>query len=943
MDDEQDVFFLDEEEPEMNQPVQQQNNPEQPQTQTSEKVEQPIFKEHEEYPDQDAVFINDEPESTKTEKGFGDYFAKGLKESVSGEINELLFEKLPKKDKAIAEQPEFWNSIIESSGTLVGDAPYIIAGGTIGAALGGEIGSMIGPFGAVAGAVSGAGAGGTAFPAFLKEAIREYREFQESGNNLTFEQFLKSSEKIANSTLNEGINGAFLGMVNKGMPLLKKIPYLDKLFNAKYVGKPAYHATALGLEATAAVGFPAISQGKIPSANDISHAAVLFAGMKLNTLPGQIKNAWKHRKSDGFNLALATEIQNQNLAYPPLQELKKGKSEQVYENNIELDRNLAAFDESFAKNISERINAISPTELESTHDAGTLMRTMLLGQTPETTPEALSSKKITRTAPVFQETPLIQNPINDGLSIISPTTFHSDLQAGNRIREIYHKNRTAAQNPLRERFVDLKEQTRGVEFIDTEAPDLIRNFIREFEGSIVPGSPEAQLLNVARTMLNRFEIMNEKGEPTGNRNVNAADLIADNRAIKSIPDYEIIPEMKNNLGRLTEAIDNIIEGHLEQADPSLATEYRDLNADYSTFKRRYDNSDTQILWKGTEKGQAIYKKFSKTDQFVQLADALETSPEGVEVLNQMRRDIWTNELPAELLNATTESEFANALERVNDRQFNNLADVLTPQQQASMVNSIAQGNQLRSSAQMAAQQHDLAIRQFELNKLADKQTQETAKDIQTKQSVLVSLLSKDPAKLMQNMNTIEGIQRTYAALDKVKGGLEAKHALARFETENMLGFLRDGYVETNRVPYAKLKSQMQNKDFRRKLSALNGPEFVKSLDSLVELTDNLSKDYKEKLIKYKNDPSTYSSLINLGTVLGIASSGNIITPLVVHGKTKTLQYGLEKTKNFWVDKVNYDQAHIKKAVQAAYELKYGTAKTIQEKAHQIAPVRTKKP
>ncbi len=64
--------------------------------------------------------------------------------------------------------------------------------------------------------------------------------------------------------------------------------------------------------------------------------------------------------------------------------------------------------------------------------------------------------------------------------------------------------------------------------------------------------------------------------------------------------------------------------------------------------------------------------------------------------------------------------------------------------------------------------------------------------------------------------------------------------------------------------------------------------------------------------------------------------------MVVHGKIKAMKAGLEKATNFWIDKANYDQKHIKQVIEAAKAIKAGDAAEIQRQAHKLAPIKTKR-
>jgi hypothetical protein len=215
---------------------------------------------------------------TKTEQKQGkllEQFNRGLQESASGELAQQFFE--PQTQQKLESDPSFWESLVHEAGTVTGDLPYLAAGAT----LGGILGVPGGPIGITV----GAGFGATALPAFLKESLKQYRDFQDKGGDLTFGEFLQRADKVANRTLNEGLFGAILGMTKKAIPLLESTP-IGKLFSTK-IGKAAATTTA---EAAVATAVPAAAEGRVPEKEDFARALALFAGFNLAHLPVNVKD-----------------------------------------------------------------------------------------------------------------------------------------------------------------------------------------------------------------------------------------------------------------------------------------------------------------------------------------------------------------------------------------------------------------------------------------------------------------------------------------------------------------------------------------------------------------------------------------------------------------------------------------------------------------------------
>jgi hypothetical protein len=889
--------------------------------------------------DQRAGFIPIQPEKSETltqssEEEPVDYwesFKRGVAQSAPGEIAQSIkgAQKIAKKQSR-----GFWDSVIQEGGTLAADAPVMALGGLLGGIIG--LGASGGnPIGAATG-----GAFGTfALPEFIKESMREYRQFQEKGGDLTFGEFLNSADKVASKTLNAGLFGTILGSIRKATPLLEKIPGVKQLFDTKYAGSIAREAVELGGEIGTATTLPAALEGRLPDKEDVARAAVLFTGMRAAHLPIQLADVIKDSRSSKFNYALADRVQELDLAYPPIQEFKKNHNP-IYKNSEALDQNLSAFDESYIGNIVSKINSISPLEFSSAHEAGSQMREMIKPiESTQSTPENPRPQR-----PVQPNVPLVQNPLMSAIQVISPQVAPSKAELGRRITNQYKDNRAAEKSPLDERYDTIREETSGIEIVDNELPNEIQEFIDQFGGGAIPGSQEAMVVQNARRMMDLLVEKDEKGEIIGYKNVPIQKLMSMNRSIKQIPNWQVPPEMKQNLIQLTGMVDAAIVGQLENFNPELSKEYTNLNQDYRNFKERYDNTDMRIFYDRTENSEAVANRFTNLDEFTQLEQALGGTPGGDQVLNLIRREVWQNRLGREAINARNETEFEAATRGLGERDFNDLMEFLTPEQREMAINAMNHSNQIRQSAirsteefaqdrERYAQQINQWKQQEALRKKSDK---DKAKEVQTKQDLLVSLLKEDPAKIVGNMNTIEGIKRVKEATSKVKGGQQLYDSLARYETERMFDFMREGYIRTGRAPYNEMKIQLNNKEFRAKLKELNGDNFVKEMDELVDLSDQLSDNFKETKVKFKDDPTTLNSILTIYSLLGLAH-GDIMTPLMAFTAKKNVMKMGNKAYNMWTSKRNYDPEYIQHVLRAARAANKGNKEAIRRQASQLQP------
>ncbi len=978
-------------------------------------------------------------------------FAQGFNESTSGQVAKLAFD-VKKKPEELKGDPGFWEGLVQTSGELTGDLPYIAAGTTLGASIGLAVGSRAGPWGAGVGSLVGGAAGGFGLNGFLKESLKQYHDFQDKGGDLTFGEFLNRADKVANKTLSEGAMGVMLGTVKKAIPLLKTIPGIDKLFSTKYIGKPLQTGAELGAEIATATTVPAAVQGRLPTAQEIGQASVLFAGPRIATaipnaiaktidyVPQQISHVVNKARYGSINTAIAEQLDKANLAYPSLYELK-GQTEKLQENSLSLNRNIAEFDKSYIDEFIGRINNISPTDFPNAHAAGTAMKNMLMGQTPETRPEPqvvsvieqagiapkgqvpsnanikgrvgeapttaeaiktleLTEPKVAKEQvatlppepleipkPVKPVRPMTaeSNPLHQGVETISKERFKNNVDAGRQIHDEYHRIRNDQYQPLQRRYENIEEASSGVQIMDENLAQQTRDFIEEYDQSAVPNSPEAVVIQKAKELMSLLGEIGENGEISGTKEFTLRKLIKTNQSLKKVPNWNLPGDFRKVLGELIDRVDESIDTNLRRnLGEDIANEFTQLNGDYRLFKNRFDNSATRVFNDPTFKDEAIYKKFSNIDNFNQLTEALSLDPQGQNVLNKQRRDVWEQRLGENALNAKTNEEFVNSTSKVSEREFSNLMEFLSPQQRVTMNERVQDVNRLRSAQDqvesdylIAQENYNEAVamqkreqknvsrneklsreqekinreRQTEIERLQkEKERQKSAydkmreslkndraKDLRQKvtdeQDLLVSILEQDPAKIAKNVDTIEGVKRFKKMSENVKGGEDLFKAVARYKTDQMFDFIRTSFNESKRVPYAKIKNLLTNKDQRGLLEAMNGPEFVKSLDELVNISDQLSKNFKEMQIKFIRDPETYNSFVTTMSVLGIMT-GDYGLPVIAQTVRSGKKWGSQKVAHWWDEKSN-TQENIKKTLDAARAVRSGNADQIRKTSEKL--------
>jgi hypothetical protein len=316
-------------------------------------------------------FAEEEPE--KQEISIVDRFTAGLEKGVSGELTKALTGNLEDSEilKLSEEDPNFWEGMIMFGGEMLSDAPYLAAGATAGglllAPVGGAIGSAVPvvgtAFGSLVGGGIGAGAGSLGFTTFMKESLKEYRNHALNGNDLTFGEFIQQADRIGSKTLTSGLLGSILYMVQVGAPLLKNTKIFNNLFKTKIGAK----SVELAAEAAALTSIPALSEGRLPTIDDLKGALTVMGPFQIVKAIPAMKNAIVELKDTAdYNKTIKVleeihKLSSEELTSSKLDEIneqveaelvkeksavakdlikEKKVKEEIFEKNIEKDRDV---------------------------------------------------------------------------------------------------------------------------------------------------------------------------------------------------------------------------------------------------------------------------------------------------------------------------------------------------------------------------------------------------------------------------------------------------------------------------------------------------------------------------------------------------------------------------------------------------------------------------
>lgn len=307
-----------------------------------------------------------EPEPIAREGSIYEAFKRGGRAGVSGLLAGYEPEAPP--------EDEGWGEFLASlTGGLVSDVPAFWAGGQAGALAGGALGSAIPGAGTAIGAGLGGTVGAFALPSFIKSSFGEYRDFAQKGGDLTFGEFLERSGKVAKETGKAGILGAAMAGAGRFLPIMKRIPALNKILSTKLGAGVAGGA----VEAGTLIGGRAAIERELPTLKGVVGDVFTVAAMRGTGKAREAFGKYARRpvvklgpKTESKFIKAARELLPEGIAkrWSPESRTKRAKWEEVLKEyvgskNAETVRSAFEWQEKQAKYEKEG-GEFTPKQLE---------------------------------------------------------------------------------------------------------------------------------------------------------------------------------------------------------------------------------------------------------------------------------------------------------------------------------------------------------------------------------------------------------------------------------------------------------------------------------------------------------------------------------------------------------------------------------------------------
>lgn len=445
------------------------------------------------------------------------------------------------------------------------------------------------------------------------------------------------------------------------------------------------------------------------------------------------------------------------------------------------------------------------------------------------------------------------------LNRIAPEV-ESTYQAGETLKTVAED----IKNPIKEEFTRRWENFNTQIEIIPSGPQAVlaeelNNFVNKEKGSLLLGesTAEARVLSAAENLRDKLAL---QGGLVG---VTVSDIIKTKRTMADVAKWEFggsnyESQYKKIVGDLDRAIDRVLQNY----NPELLAEFRELNAEYSQFKDVFENKNVMPLFEPkNENYNAIYNSFvSNPDNLRSLEDLFVNNPRGEQLTNQVKRDY---------------AQHITDRPNITPRELRDLSQVLGPEYENQLAEyALQRQNAIDHPLPRITRQRELPVRPGAFQEAANpsirgrvKETGVERANVGVRKKVYEYLAKKKPEEIMHQMDTIGGIRRLRNALELTPEGRELFKDLTRYKFAEMIdNKMKDSVTENVKLgTFSKLLESGKNKELSKELL---GKEVFNKLQLLQKNSGQLA----ESASKFFNASKSGSTLVDMG-LIGTAATG----------------------------------------------------------------------
>lgn len=414
-----------------------------------------------------------------------------------------------------------------------------------------------------------------------------------------------------------------------------------------------------------------------------------------------------------------------------------------------------------------------------------------------------SLKEQMKNAPTLQGRIAVVEPPNYQetlLNEIAPAETRSTYQKGEHLKETAEGIKAEVKQGFDKRFTDLNQKI--AELPPSPQRNLateLENFIEQRRGSLLLGesAPEARVLKAAEELYKELygevptaEILDQFGKPIPSQAsrrlspVTIGQLIKTKRTLGDVANWEFHgSNFESAYKKLVKDIDDaILESFGNNIE--LRNEFLNLNADYSLFKNEFENDAVKNLFMPkNQKFNSLYREFSSDiDKLKALEAVAGRTEEGQAALAGARRDFAQKIIEKPNLTA---------------QDLTDLRNVLGPEYDTPILNFITErNNAIEHPLPHATPRQPLGIEAELPTSQASRGLQGRVSETSTPSSAagarkkLYEQFTKNPdkatEKVMQSMNSIEGIRELKKVLGTTAEGKKLFEELSRYKLAEMI-------------------------------------------------------------------------------------------------------------------------------------------------------------
>lgn len=440
------------------------------------------------------------------------------------------------------------------------------------------------------------------------------------------------------------------------------------------------------------------------------------------------------------------------------------------------------------------------------------------------------------------------------LDSISPNATKNSYLGGENLKTVADEIKRPIQKEFNEAW---RQFDQAVDQIPTgPQPELakkMKNFVEDHTKSLVKGiSPaEDSVINAAEKL---HKALSVEG---GLHEISVRELMDTKRTLNSVADYEIgRSNFKSAFKYLSKEVDSAIHEAIEVASPELSQAYKELNANYSSFKETFENKNVVKLFEPKNHNyNSIYDSYvSNLDSLKSLEGVLGNSPQGKQALDQIKRDVV---------------EKAIAQNKLTPREIEDLAQALGPEFEGNLREYVVNRGR-RSQPAIANQQAPIGITQ----KVSGGMPQgDLAGRVKVNEQAMASnkllndVARKDPEKIMKMMDSVGGIKSLEKALSKSPADKKLFEDLKRFKLDEMI-FNNMQNPITDQLFYSKFSKLGSKAADRSILKEILGKD---NFDSMLRLQKNAGK-IQASANQFLNTSQTQSASQDVATIMAALST-----------------------------------------------------------------------